>query len=605
MLRATRALREGRVFLFMLVAMSAGTAHGQTTAFTYQGQLSDAGALANGSYDVRFALFDSAAGGAQIGANQGVPAVPVSAGVFTVQLDFGVNAFPGANRFVEIGVKPAGGGSYTTLAPRQQISSSPYAIRTLSAATADALSSACVGCVKDTQIQTVAGSKVSGTIPAASLPTGSGNYIQNTTAQQANSNFNIAGNGIVGGNLTVAGTLNANVSGNFIQNRTTPQAGGNFNVGGNGTVGGVLSAGSVGIGTAAPQATLDVIGTTQLAAGGGGGKIFFGTPNAETGMTISGTNRADVRFDGTTLKLLAGPGITSPANGVAIDTAGNVGIGSFAPQNKLVVNAGGSGGAVNFGTPSGESGLAIIGTNRADVRFDGTTLKLLAGTGPGAMASTNGIAINAVGNVGIGTTTPAHRLSLIGGPLWTSFSWTGALELGNAAAVGWQANAGGQHFGIGQSTGGLYFFRTTSNPGTTGSPPNYDFQIGDGGELHAYGNAEQARDKGGWVKAMALINRDGGVVRCYNSQLPTNTASTPPCGITAHRGGDGGAYNVTFNFQVDDRFISVTASRDTDFIVANIGALNGNSVAVNTALNSETNGIAQNSSPAQFTIFVY
>mgnify|MGYP000184389484 CR=1 FL=1 len=39
-------------------------------------------------------------------------------GVFTVQLDFGVDAFPGANRFVEIGVKPAGGGSYTTLAPR-------------------------------------------------------------------------------------------------------------------------------------------------------------------------------------------------------------------------------------------------------------------------------------------------------------------------------------------------------------------------------------------------------------------------------------------------------------------------------------------------------
>ena len=175
----------------MLVVMSAGTARGQTTAFTYQGQLSDAGALANGSYDLRFALFDSTAGGAQIGSNQDVPGVPVKDGVFTVQLDFGVNAFPGANRFVEIGVKPAGSGSFTTLAPRQQISSSPYAIRTLSAATADALSSACVGCVKDTQIQTVAGSKVSGPIPAASLPTGSGNYIQNTTAQQASSNFNI------------------------------------------------------------------------------------------------------------------------------------------------------------------------------------------------------------------------------------------------------------------------------------------------------------------------------------------------------------------------------------------------------------------------------
>jgi len=175
----------------------------------------------------------------------------------------------------------------------------------------------------------------------------------------------------------------------------------------------------------------------------------------------------------------------------------------------------------------------------------------------------------------------------------------------NAAAIGWQTDAGGQHFGIGQSTGGLYFFHTTSNPGSTGTPANYDFQIGDGGELHAYGNAEQARDKGGWVKAMALINRDGGVVRCYNSQLPTNAASTAPCGITAQRTGDGGEYNVTFNFQVDDRFISVTASRDTDRMVANIGALFGNVVRVETALNSETNNIEQNSSPAQFTIFVY
>jgi hypothetical protein len=238
MLKVIRALRDVRVFLLMLALMGASAANGQTTTFTYQGQLSDASALANGSYDLRFALFDSAAGGPQIGANQTVPAVPVSAGVFTVQLDFGVSAFPGANRFLEIGVRPAGGGSYTTLAPRQQISSTPYAIRTLSAATADALSSACVGCVMDTQIQSVTGSKVSGAIPVASLPAGSGSYIQNSTTRQTGANFNIDGNGTIGGNLTVAGALNANVSGNYIQNTTTPQAASNFNISGSGTAGG-------------------------------------------------------------------------------------------------------------------------------------------------------------------------------------------------------------------------------------------------------------------------------------------------------------------------------------------------------------------------------
>jgi len=276
----SRVLRH--VHVLILVVMRVGVALGQTTTFTYQGQLSDAGALANGSFDVRFALFGSATGGAQIGADQTVPAVPVSAGVFTVQLDFGVNAFPGANRFVEIGVRPAAGGSFTTLAPRQQISSSPYAIRTLSAATADTLSSACIGCVQSAQINSVAGSKVSGTIPAASLPAGSGNYVQNTTAQQPSSNFNISGDGVVGGNLTVAGTLSANVNGSFIRNSPTPQAGANFNISGNGTAGGTLAAN-----------TVDA--TTQYNIGGSrilsrtGGNLFLGNGAGESN-TNSGFN---------------------------------------------------------------------------------------------------------------------------------------------------------------------------------------------------------------------------------------------------------------------------------------------------------------------------
>ena len=41
----------------------------------------------------------------------------------------------------------------------------------------------------------------------------SNNYIHNTTTTQANANFNISGNGIIGGNLSVNGTLHANGSG--------------------------------------------------------------------------------------------------------------------------------------------------------------------------------------------------------------------------------------------------------------------------------------------------------------------------------------------------------------------------------------------------------
>lgn len=368
----------------------------------------------------------------------------------------------------------------------------------------------------------------------------------------------------------------------------------------------VTRTGNVGIGTSSPAAQLDVNGATTLRPGGSGGTIQFGTPNAETGMTISSTNRADVRFDGTTLKLLAGPGVTSPANGIAIDTAGNVGIGIFAPQNKLVVNAGGSGGTVNFGTPGGESGMAIIGTNRADVRFDGQTLKLLAGTGPGAMAPTNGININGAGNVGIGTTTPAHRLSLIGGPTWTSNQWTGALELGNASAIGWQANAGGQRFGIGQTTGGLYFFRTASDPGTTGSPANYDFEIGDGGELHAYNNAEQALDKGGWVKAMAYIDGDdGSIFQCFNSRLTGSAATTGTCGITSTRHADG-VYDIDFGFTISNRFISVTpryVSRSTP--AHNVGANFTFTTTTSVSVLTFAANNADDTNDAHFMIIVY
>lgn len=47
--------------------------------------------------------------------------------------------------------------------------------------------------------------------------------------------------------------------------------------------------------------------------------------------------------------------------------------------------------------------------------------------------------------------------------------WRGSIELENGSAIGWQANEGGNWFGIGHTNGGLFFFRTASDPGTTGT----------------------------------------------------------------------------------------------------------------------------------------
>jgi hypothetical protein len=193
------------LLLVILTLVSVNAVSAQTTAFTYQGKLVDNGNLANGNYDMQFKLFDTATVGTghQIGAGITNSSVSVTAGIFTVQLDFGAGAFSGPPRFLEIGVRPMGSPNpYTLLSPRQAVTSTPYSVRSLNSSMADVLSSACVGCVTSTQVGSVSGSAVTGTIPVASVPAGSGNYVQNTTSQQAASNFNISGNGTAGGTLT-------------------------------------------------------------------------------------------------------------------------------------------------------------------------------------------------------------------------------------------------------------------------------------------------------------------------------------------------------------------------------------------------------------------
>ncbi len=97
--------------------------------------------------------------------------------------------------------------------------------------------------------------------------------------------------------------------------------------------------GNVIIGTAKPQpgVELQVNGSAHLTPSGSGGDILLAAPNGESGMTIRGTNRADIRYDGTSLKLVAGNGVTPPAatNGLAITNNGIVGIGTIPSEGDL------------------------------------------------------------------------------------------------------------------------------------------------------------------------------------------------------------------------------------------------------------------------------
>src|SRR5215471_9811701 len=182
----------GFALVIVLAPFACGRVQAQTTSFAFQGRLTDGGSGANGNYDLQFSLFDSASGGTQIGSTLSRNNTPVTAGAFTVQLDFGVIAFPGAARFLEIGVKLPASPGFTTLQPRQAVRSTPYSIRTLSSAQADSLSSVCNGCILDTHINAIAGSKITGPVPATSLPPGLGVGWQMVagTTQQAAANTN-------------------------------------------------------------------------------------------------------------------------------------------------------------------------------------------------------------------------------------------------------------------------------------------------------------------------------------------------------------------------------------------------------------------------------
>ena len=126
------------------------------------------GTPASGNYDLTFSLFNTNATGTPLVGPVTNSAVSISNGLFTVMIDFGSSVWNGQSNWLEIGVRTNGASGFTTLAPRQQVTPTPYAI--------------------------TAGS-VSGVIPSANL---SGTYGSQVVFTNANNNFSG-----IGSNLTL------------------------------------------------------------------------------------------------------------------------------------------------------------------------------------------------------------------------------------------------------------------------------------------------------------------------------------------------------------------------------------------------------------------
>ncbi len=141
----TRPLVAGLLVLALIVAGGVTGAQGPQpetahstearlgTAITYQGRLTEAGAPATGPHDVRFILYNRDAGGSQVGSTVVLEDVPITNGLFTVQLDFG-QVFDGTARWLEVAVRDGSStGGYTTLSPRQPVTAAPYALHSADA----------------------------------------------------------------------------------------------------------------------------------------------------------------------------------------------------------------------------------------------------------------------------------------------------------------------------------------------------------------------------------------------------------------------------------------------------------------------------------------
>jgi hypothetical protein len=103
------------------VVLAPSVAPAQSTSFTYQGKLTDAGSPVAGSVDLVFRVFDADAGGTQYGADLSLAGVAVQDGLFTVELDFGPGVFDESPRWLEVEVNLA------PLSPRQQVTGTPFA----------------------------------------------------------------------------------------------------------------------------------------------------------------------------------------------------------------------------------------------------------------------------------------------------------------------------------------------------------------------------------------------------------------------------------------------------------------------------------------------
>jgi hypothetical protein len=441
------------VLLSALYAFFCGQALAQSVPalINYQGQLTDvSGApLPTADYVLTFSIYDADRDGVRVwgpqvfdgasGQGHG-PKIPVVQGFFNVMLGAvdtnGVSikdAFKATNRFVEIKV-----GNNNAMTPRQQVLSAPFAIKAESAeklTTPGGVSTAAVSVAGNGNVG------IGTTSPQSRLVVDGGDLLINRGATSANEAGQLA--------ISTYANTNSALKLGYFYNPGVEAAGVLQALDGGQPAKLLLNpkGGSVGIGTASPQAKLDVNGNIAIDAG-------------NELQLASGDNSVSSRIKNPTVgsrQIAFLTGDASLQERMRIDGSGNVGIGTFSPQRKLDV----AGDAlfrgklgIEISTADNNNPPGIAYSDEAFL-YEGEYLNHYGfgfrhtsewiPNGPNAYVAAyfgidfftggyNRMRIAPGGNVGIGTAAPAATLDVAGTVKATAFQGDGS-QLSLAAGV--------------------------------------------------------------------------------------------------------------------------------------------------------------------------
>jgi len=382
----------------LLLVCSAGRA----ATFTYHGNLQDNGKAAEGRYDLELTLYATAEGGSAVGGPLLLHAVPVRAGGFNAEADFGPLANVAGTAWLGVKVRPAGSGDFAELSSRTPVS-------------AETTASVCPGA------WTLDGN--AGTTPTNYLGTADSQPLVLRTAGQTaltlgvpSADTTFTGTNIVGGysgNVVTGGAVGVTIAGGggTLSGFDNPNsASGDFATigGGVNNMADVFATVAGGVSNSASGTSASVAGGESNIASGGYASVAGGTGSDASGFAaaISGgsANRASNSY------AFVGAGIGNVASGFAAVVAGGNGNqaggdSSFAGGTQAKVrDANEAGNAANCANTNscGDAGSFVW----SDGNYSAGTSHVFASTGPQQFL------VHAEGGVGINTAPPVSTVEL-------------------------------------------------------------------------------------------------------------------------------------------------------------------------------------------------